>query len=41
MIRTAIYPHIFGPIDRAAISPSADPRAADGTFVPFEDGAGH
>jgi uncharacterized protein (DUF952 family) len=37
-----IYPHIFGPIDRAAIlAVRPMPRAADGTFVPFEDGAGH
>jgi uncharacterized protein (DUF952 family) len=32
-----IYPHIFGPIDREAISAVvAAPRDADGTFLPFE-----
>jgi uncharacterized protein (DUF952 family) len=32
-----IYPHIFGPIDRAAIVAVIDaPRAADGTFLPFD-----
>ena len=32
-----IYPHIFGPIDRAAIvAVVAAPRGADGTFLPFE-----
>ncbi len=31
-----IYPHVFGPIDRAAIVAAAPmPRAADGTFLPF------
>ena len=31
-----IYPHVFGPIDRAAIvAVVAAPRAADGTFLPF------
>ena len=34
-----IYPHIFGPIDRAAILAARPmPRAADGTFLAFEDG---
>jgi uncharacterized protein (DUF952 family) len=32
-----IYPHIFGPIDRAAIvSVVPAPRAGDGSFLPFE-----
>lgn len=32
-----IYPHIFGSIDRAAIVAVVPaPRAADGTFLPFE-----
>lgn len=32
-----IYPHIFGPIDRAAIvAVVAAPRGPDGTFLPFE-----
>jgi uncharacterized protein (DUF952 family) len=32
-----IYPHIFGPIDRAAIVAVVDaPRGPDGTFLPFE-----
>ena len=32
-----IYPHVFGPIDRAAIvAVRPMPRAADGTFLPFE-----
>jgi uncharacterized protein (DUF952 family) len=32
-----IYPHVFGPIDRAAILGAAPaPRDADGTFLPFE-----
>jgi uncharacterized protein (DUF952 family) len=32
-----IYPHIFGPIDRAAIvSAVPAPRDASGTFLPFE-----
>jgi uncharacterized protein (DUF952 family) len=31
-----IYPHIFGPIDRAAVvAVIVAPRAADGTFLPF------
>ncbi len=31
-----IYPHVFGPIDRAAILDARPmPRASDGTFVPF------
>ena len=33
-----IYPHIFGPIERAAIVAALPaPRAADGTFLPFGD----
>jgi uncharacterized protein (DUF952 family) len=33
----AIYPHVFGPIDRAAIVAARPmPRAADGTFLAFE-----
>ncbi len=33
-----IYPHVFGPIDREAIIAARPmPRAADGTFLPFED----
>jgi uncharacterized protein (DUF952 family) len=32
-----IYPHVFGPIERAAIlAVQPMPRAADGTFLPFE-----
>jgi uncharacterized protein (DUF952 family) len=32
-----IYPHIFGPIDRAAIEAVVDaPRGPDGTFLAFE-----
>ena len=32
-----IYPHVFGPIDRAAIEGVvAAPRDADGTFRPFD-----
>jgi uncharacterized protein (DUF952 family) len=32
-----IYPHVFGPIDRTAIVDVRPmPRAADGTFRPFE-----
>ena len=32
-----IYPHVFGPIDRAAIlSAVAAPRDAEGTFLAFE-----
>jgi uncharacterized protein (DUF952 family) len=36
-----IYPHVFGPLDRAAIrGVQPMPRAADGTFLPFAlDGA--
>ena len=31
-----IYPHVFGPIDRAAIvGVGPMPRGADGTFLPF------
>jgi uncharacterized protein (DUF952 family) len=31
-----IYPHVFGPIDRAAIVDVRPmPRAADGAFLPF------
>jgi uncharacterized protein (DUF952 family) len=33
-----IYPHVFGPIDRAAIlAVRPMPRAADGTFLPFDE----
>jgi uncharacterized protein (DUF952 family) len=33
-----IYPHVFGPIDRAAIvAVRPMPRAGDGTFLRFED----
>jgi uncharacterized protein (DUF952 family) len=33
----AIYPHVFGPIDRAAIVAVAPmPRADDGTFLAFD-----
>jgi uncharacterized protein (DUF952 family) len=37
-----IHPHVFGPLDRAAIrGVQPMPRAADGTFLPFVlDGAG-
>ena len=32
-----IYPHVFGPIDRAAIVAVTDaPRDGDGTFLPFD-----
>jgi uncharacterized protein (DUF952 family) len=32
-----IYPHIFGPIDRAAIVAVVDaPRGPEGAFLPFE-----
>ena len=32
-----IYPHIFGPIDRAAIvAVVGAPRSADGSFLPFD-----
>ena len=32
-----IYPHVFGPIERAAIMRVVEaPRAADGEFLPFE-----
>ena len=32
-----IYPHVFGSIDRAAIvAVRPMPRAADGTFLPFD-----
>ena len=32
-----IYPHVFGPIDRAAIvAVRPMPRAADGTFLPVD-----
>jgi uncharacterized protein (DUF952 family) len=36
-----IYPHVYGPLDRAAILDARPmPRAADGTFLPLEtDGA--
>ncbi|HET7702156.1 MAG TPA: DUF952 domain-containing protein [Candidatus Limnocylindrales bacterium] len=34
----AIYPHVFGPIDRSAIlDVRPAPRAPDGTFLPFTD----
>lgn len=33
-----IYPHVFGPIERAAIlAVRPAPRAADGTFLPLAD----
>jgi uncharacterized protein (DUF952 family) len=33
-----IYPHVFGPIDRAAVVDVRPmPRAADGEFLPFWD----
>ena len=33
-----IYPHVFGPIARSAILAARSmPRAADGTFLPFEE----
>ena len=33
-----IHPHVFGPIDRAAIvAVRPMPRADDGTFLPFEN----
>ena len=32
-----IYPHVFGPIDRAAVIRAVPaPRADDGEFLPFE-----
>lgn len=32
-----IYPHVFGPIDRVAVLGATPmPRAADGTFLPFD-----
>ena len=32
-----IYPHVFGPIERAAILRVVEaPRAADGEFLPFD-----
>jgi uncharacterized protein (DUF952 family) len=35
-----IYPHVYGPIDRAAIVDARSiPRASDGTFLPFETAA--
>jgi uncharacterized protein (DUF952 family) len=35
--RSGIYPHVFGPIDRAAITAVVDaPRDADGSFLPFD-----
>jgi uncharacterized protein (DUF952 family) len=35
-----IYPHVFGPIDRAAIVDVRPmPRDADGAFLPFDEGA--
>jgi uncharacterized protein (DUF952 family) len=34
-----IYPHVFGPLDRAAIvAAAAMPRDSHGTFLPFDDG---
>ena len=34
--KAGIYPHIFGPIDRAAIVETMPaPRDPDGTFLPF------
>jgi uncharacterized protein (DUF952 family) len=36
-----IYPHVFGPIDRAAILEVRPmPRRPDGTFVPFDGSSG-
>ena len=33
-----IYPHVFGPIDRAAIVEARPmPRDGDGDFLPFDD----
>lgn len=35
-----IYPHVYGPIDRAAIVEVRPmPRDADGAFLPFDEGA--
>jgi uncharacterized protein (DUF952 family) len=32
-----IYPHVFGPIERAAVIRAVEaPRAGDGEFLPFE-----
>lgn len=32
-----IYPHVFGPIDRAAVIAAVPiPRTVDGTFLPFD-----